>query len=86
MTQASVTSLPSLITFAQILSEAIPLINMSLSTLSQVSPSGYSASFTNHRALVWKSSKLMEPWKSLLSSSTAIRVFDYVLQTNQSTC
>ena len=37
---------------------------VSLSTLFQVSPSGYSASFTSLSALVWKSSKLMEPWRS----------------------
>ena len=38
---------------------------VSLSTLFHVSPSGYSTSLTNLRALVWKSSRLMEPWKSL---------------------
>ena len=77
-----VTFLPSLIIFAQILSKAIPLISVSLSMQSSVSPSGYSASFTKHGALVWKYSKLMEPWNSCLSLTTAIKVLrfgNYVL-------
>ena len=76
MTLASVTSLPSLITFAQMLSEAKPLIMVSLSTLFCESPSGYSASLTNLRALVWNSSRLMEPWNSLLNSTIAVKVFN----------
>ena len=62
---ASVTSLPSLTIFVQILSEAKPLIMVSLSILFHVSPSGYSPSFTSRRALVWKSYRLMDTWKSL---------------------
>ena len=61
MTLASVTLLPSLMIFAQILSEAKALIMISLSILFHVSPSGYSPSFTSQGALVWKSSRLMEP-------------------------
>ena len=76
MTLAKVTSLPSLMIFAWILSEAKPLINVSLSILFHVAPSGYYASFTNLRALVWKSYNFMEPWKSLLSSTTVMRVLD----------
>ena len=49
---------------------------MCLSFLFHVSPSGYSASFTSLRAFVWKSSRLMGAWKSLLTSTTAMRAFD----------
>ena len=53
--------------FVQILSEVRPLIIVSLSILFWVSPSGYSPSLTSLRDLVWKSSRLMEPWNSFLS-------------------
>ena len=76
MTLGKVTSLPFLMIFVWILSGAKALIIVSLNTLFCVSPSGYSAFLTNLRALVWKSSRLMEPWNSLLSSTTAIKAFD----------
>ena len=47
MTLVSVTSLPSLMTLALILSEAKPMMIVSQSTLFHIAPSGYSASFTN---------------------------------------
>ena len=77
ITLASVTSSPSFITLAQILSDAMPLIIVSRSTRLRMSPSGYLASFTNCNALVWKSSKLSVPWNSLFSSTIAMRALDF---------
>ena len=76
MNLGKVTSLPSLMIFVWILSEAKPLIIVSLSTMFHVFPSRYSASLTNLRAFMWQPSRLMEPWNSLLSSTNAIKAFD----------
>ena len=53
----------------------IPAMSVSHTILS-LYPAGYSASSTKSVALVTNLSNVMEPWNNLLSSTTAIRLFD----------
>ena len=55
MTLVGVTSLPSLMILALILSEAKPLMIVSWSTPFHIAPSGYSASFNSLSSLVHES-------------------------------
>ena len=77
MTHASVTSFPSLITLARILSEPKPLIIVSLSTLFWMS-SLWVLSFSDEsKSFGVESSKLMSPRNSLFSSTIMIKALDF---------